>query len=111
MTITRRKCNISGRCPATVNVNTDPVLAFGASEASNQTLPITTIFLKTTNGDEVLISVLVILRISQPYCATFYCPEIAISARHPFDMLFKQPKFDISLLIEADFYWSIVQEN
>ena len=26
VTITRRKCNISGRCPATVNVENDPVL-------------------------------------------------------------------------------------
>ena len=40
------------------------ISAFGASEASNQTLPVTTIYLKTTNGDEVPTSVLVIPRIS-----------------------------------------------
>ena len=90
------------------------ISAFGASEASNQMLPVTTIFLKTTNGDEIPISVLVIPRISQPlrnlpfsYVKKLpYLQDIRLT-----HAVSNNQEFDISLLIGADFYWSIVQET
>ena len=90
------------------------ISAFGASEASNQTLPVTTIYLKTTNDDEVPISVLVIPRISQPlrnlpfsYVKKLpYLQDIRLTRA-----VSNNQEFDISLLIGADFYWSIVQET
>jgi len=87
---------------------------FGASEASNQTLPITTIFLKTTDGGEIPISVLVVPKISQPLrnLPFSYVKELPYLKGIRFiHAISDNQEFNISVLIGADFYWSIVQET
>ena len=90
------------------------ISAFGASEASNQTLPIATIFLKTVNGSEIPISVLITPRISQPLhnLPFHYVKELPyLKNIHLTHAVSDNQEFDISVLIGADFYWSIVQET
>ena len=90
------------------------ISAFGASEASNQTLPIATIFLKTVNGGEIPISVLITPRISQPLhnLPFHYVKELSyLKNIHLTQAVSDNQEFDISVLIGADFYWSIVQET
>ena len=90
------------------------ISAFGASEAFNQTLPIATIFLKTVNGGEIPISVLIIPRISQPIhnLPFHYVKELPyLKDIHLTHAVSDNQEFDISVCIGADFYWSIVQET
>ena len=90
------------------------ISAFGASESNNQTLPVATIILKTIDGDKIPISVLVIPRIAQPLhnLPFSYVKELpylrGIRLTHAVS---NSPELHISVLIGADFYWSIVQET
>ena len=87
------------------------ISAFGASETSNQILPVTTISLKTTHGDEIPISVLVVPRISQPLRNLPFSYVKKLPYLKDLHLTHADQELDISLLIGADFYWSIVQET
>ena len=55
------------------------IAAFGASETSNQTLPVATIHLETIEGTEIPISVLITPRIAQPlHNLPFLCEAAAV---------------------------------
>ena len=83
-------------------------------ETSNQTLPVTTIYLRTTDGGEIPISVLVVPRISQPLSNLPFSYVKELPYLKGLDLthaVSDNQEFDISVLIGADFYWSIVQET
>ena len=83
-------------------------------ETSNQTLPVTTIYLRTTDGGEIPISVLVVPRISQPLSNLPFSYVKELPYLKGLDLTYAvsdNQEFDISVLIGADFYWSIVQEK
>ena len=90
------------------------ISAFGGSTASNQSLPVATIFLMTTDGNEIPISVLIIPKIAQPlrnlpFSYVKQLPYLkGIQLTHAVS---SNSEFEISVLIGADFYWSIVQET
>ena len=89
------------------------IAAFGASEASNQTLSVATIHLETTEGTEIPISVLITPRIAQPlrnlpFSYVKQLPYLKdLHLNHAFS---DSDDINISMLIGADVYWSIVQE-
>ena len=89
------------------------IAAFGTSEASNQTLPIATIQLQTTEGTEIPISVLVTPRIAQPLrnLPFSYVKQLSylkgLQLNHAVS---DSGDINISMLIGADAYWSIVKE-
>lgn len=90
------------------------ISAFGASETSNQTLPVATIFLRPTDGGEIPISILVILRISQPLhnLPFSYAKGLPYLKGIPLThAVSDNQEFEISMLIGADSYWSVVQET
>ena len=89
------------------------IAAFGATEASKQTLPVATIHLETTDGTEIPISVLITPRIAQPL-HNFPFPYVKqlpylkdLQLNHAIS---DSNDINISMLIGADAYWSIVQE-
>ena len=89
------------------------IAAFGALEASNQTLPVATIHLETTEGTEIPISVLITLRIPQPLrnLPFSYVKQLPyLKDLHLNHVISDSDDINISMLIGADGYWSIVQE-
>ena len=89
------------------------IAAFGATEASKQTLPVASIHLETTDGSEIPISVLITPRIAQPL-HNFPFPYVKqlsylkdLQLNHAVS---DNDHINISMLIGADAYWSIVQE-
>ena len=89
------------------------IAAFGATEASKQTLPVASIHLETTDGSEIPISVLITPRIAQPL-HNFLFPYVKqlsylkdLQLNHAVS---DSDHINISMLIGADAYWSIVQE-
>ena len=89
------------------------IAAFGATEASKQTLPVATIHLETTDGTEIPISVLITPRIAQPL-HNFPFPYVKqlpylknLQLNHAIS---DSDDINISMLIGAEAYWSIVQE-
>ena len=89
------------------------IAAFGATKASKQTLPVATIHLETTDGTEIPISVLITPRIAQPL-HNFPFPYVKqlpylkdLQLNHAIS---DSNDINISMLIGADAYWSIVQE-
>ena len=89
------------------------IAAFGASEVSNQTLPVATICLATTEGIQIPINVLVISRIAQPLhnLPFSYIKQLPyLKGLHLNHAISDSDAINISMLIGADAYWSIVQE-
>ena len=89
------------------------IAAFGALEASNQTLPVATIHLETTEGTEIPISVLITPRIPQPLrnLPFSYVKQLPyLKDLHLNHAISDSDDINISMLIGADGYWSIVQE-
>ena len=90
------------------------IAAFGASEVSTQTLPVTTVRLVSCDGTEIPVSVLVAPKIAQPLCNL----PFAYVKQLPYlkDLRLNHATSDsnsihISMLVGADAYWSIVQET
>ena len=89
------------------------IAAFGASEVSNQTLPVATIYLETTEGIQIPINVLVTSRIAQPLrnLPFSYIKQLPyLKGLHLNHAISDSDAINISMLIGADAYWSIVQE-
>ena len=90
------------------------IAAFGAPEASNQTLPVATVHLETTEGTEIPISVLITPRIAQPLrnLPFTYVKQLSylkdLRLNHAMS---DNDNINTSMLIGADTYWSIVQET
>ena len=90
------------------------IAAFGASKASNQTLPVATIHLETIEGAEIPISVLITPRIAQPLrnLPFSYVKQLPyLKDLHLNHATSDNDDINISMLIGADVYWSIVQET
>ena len=81
------------------------IAAFGALEASNQTLPVATIHLETTKGTEIPISVLITPRIPQPLrnLPFSYVKQLAyLKDLHLNHAISDSDDINISMLIGAD---------
>ena len=90
------------------------IAAFGASKASNQTLPVATVHLQTTKGTEIPISILITPRIAQPLrnLPFSYVKQLPyLKDLHLNHAISHNDNINISMLIGADTYWSIVQET
>jgi len=90
------------------------IATFGGSEASTQTLPVATIYLQTIEATDIPLSVLITPKIAQPLCnlpfsyvkELPYLKDLCLNHATSYNR-----DINISMLIGADAYWSIVQNT
>ena len=96
------------------NEQQDICLSSFGGATSPVKLQVTSVYLETRSGDEISMSVLVVPTIAAPLQHMTYPP--ASHFPHLQDLTFVHPVmdikgFEISLLIGADYYWSVVENT